>query len=119
MALSQHLDNAIEKGKTFRISSAIKKERKGAPDIKSKSADNSNSWDKILNDYEKFADEYIKLLKKAQAGDMSALSEYPSVLEKAESLSNQLASAGSDLTSKQLAKFTKIQTKIANAAMGE
>jgi hypothetical protein len=83
------------------------------------STGNSGNWDKVLSDYDKFADQYIKLFKKAQAGDMSALSEYSSVLKKAESLAKQLENAGSDLTSAQLAKFTKTQTKMANAAMGQ
>jgi hypothetical protein len=90
-----------------------------ADDSADKPTDNSSNWDKVLGDYDKFADQYIKLFKKAQAGDMSALSEYSSVLEKAEKLSSQLENAGSDLTSAQLAKFTKIQTKIANAATGQ
>lgn len=72
----------------------------------------SDNWDKLLDSYEKYLDQYVKLYKKAQTGDMSALTEYTSMLEKAESLSKQLEKAKGDLSAKQMNRFIKLQTKL-------
>lgn len=81
--------------------------------------DNSNStdWDSVLDEYESFVDKYIKLYKKAQTGDMSAVTEYAECLEKAESLQSKLDNAKSDLTAAQAARLTKIAAKMQKAVM--
>lgn len=76
----------------------------------------SEDWDAILKSYEAFIDKYIALLKKAQKGDMSAMGEYVEYMEKAANLAEQLGNANGDLTPSQVAKFTKLQAKFANAA---
>jgi len=58
------------------------------------------------------------LLKKANAGDASAMTEYMEMLTKAQEFQESLADADDDLTPAQLQKFTKIQMKLANAAAG-
>ncbi len=73
-------------------------------------------WDDILNSYEKFANEYIALLKKAAKGDASALSKYTDYLQEAESFANKLNSASGNISSAQLARFNRIQQKIVSAA---
>ena len=78
----------------------------------------STNWDKVLADYEAYTDKYIKLLKKANAGDASAMTEYMEMLTKAQEFQESLADADDDLTPAQLQKFTKIQMKLANAAAG-
>lgn len=77
----------------------------------------SNNWDDVLDEYESFVDKYIKLLKKAQTGDMSAMTEYAECLEKAESLQSKLENAKSDLTSAQVSRLNKIISKLSKAAM--
>lgn len=72
----------------------------------------SEDWDSILDDFEDLVDSYVRLYKKAMDGDMSAISEYPEVLSKAESLSNKLTNAESDLSSAQLSRYTKILNKM-------
>lgn len=79
------------------------------------SSSSSEDWDAILNEYEKYVDSYVKLYKKAMNGDMSAMSEYATMLEKAESLSDKLEKAGSNLTAKQAARMNKISQKMLNA----
>lgn len=76
----------------------------------------SNDWDSILDEYEEFVDDYIATLKKAASGDMDAIQESSSLMEKAESLSNRLENAKADLTSAQQSRFLKIQNKMVNAA---
>lgn len=78
----------------------------------------STNWDKVLADYELYTDKYIKLLKKANAGDMSAMTEYVEMLEKAQEFQESLENADDDLTPAQLQKFNKIQMKLVNAASG-
>ena len=56
--------------------------------------------DKILDDYEEFVNKYIKLAQKAQNGDMSAITEYAKILEKAQSLGEKLEKVKSDLICK-------------------
>ena len=53
-----------------------------------------DDWDKILNEYEKYVDQYIKTYKKAMSGDMSALSEYVELAEKAQKLAEVLPLGG-------------------------
>ena len=76
----------------------------------------SNSWDSVLDEYERFVDKYISLLKKAQNGDISALTEYMSYLERAEALSEKLSNAGDDMTTAQMNRYMKILQKMTNAA---
>lgn len=76
----------------------------------------SEDWDKVISEYEAYTDKYIKLLKKANAGDMSAMTEYVEMLEKAQGIQESLENANSEMTSEQLSKFMKVQQKLTNAA---
>lgn len=77
----------------------------------------SEDWDAVLKSYENYIDQYIKLMKKAKNGDASAMTEYVEMMEKATDLSEKMESAGDDLSTSQMNKFLKLQTKLANAAM--
>ena len=74
-------------------------------------------WDKVLDDYENYVVEYAKFYKKAISGDMSAMSKYPALMEKATNLSKSLEGAqnSNDLSQKQMNRFIKIQTKFMEA----
>ena len=72
----------------------------------------SVSIDEILDEFEKFVDSYIRLYKKAMNGDMSALTEYVSYLEQAESLSEKLEDVEDDFTTAQLNRYMKITQKM-------
>ena len=80
-------------------------------------ASGSHDWDKLLKDYEVYTDKYIVLMQKAKKNDVSAMSEYQDMLDKAEKLGKDLDKAQSKLSSEQLSKMLQIQTKLANAAM--
>lgn len=77
----------------------------------------SEDWDKALDEYEAYVDSYIKLLKKAQAGDMSAMTEYPTCLEKAEAFGKKFDNAKGSMSTKQIKRYTDITMKITTAAM--
>lgn len=103
----------------FRITSAV--EGSSGKNFKSNKVSytndsDSSDWDKILDNYEVYVDKYIQLAKKAQKGDVSAISEYAQCLEKAEELQEQLEKADSNLSTKQLNRFNKIIAKLAAAA---
>lgn len=74
-------------------------------------------WDSILNEYDTYCTKVIALAKKAKAGDVSAMTEYASLLESAESLQKKLENAGSNLSAAQAARLNKIAAKMANAMM--
>ncbi len=77
----------------------------------------SEDWDKILDEYEKYCDKLVTAAKKAQAGDISVMTEYASLLESAESLQKKLNNAGPNLSAAQAARLNKIAAKMANAMM--
>ena len=81
-------------------------------------ADSGNEdWDKILDEYDAYCTKLVAYAKKAKAGDMSAMTEYASLLESAESLQKKLENAGSNLSAAQAARLNKIAAKMANAMM--
>lgn len=81
------------------------------------SVSSANNWDNILDEYEIYCDKAIALSKKAQSGDLSAMSDYASVLEHAQSLSKKLENAQNDFTPAQLQRLQKISAKIAQSVM--
>lgn len=74
-------------------------------------------WDALLNEYEDYVDKYVSFYKKAMNGDMSAMTEYVSLLEKAEKLSSQLETSQNDMSSAQLKRYLKITEKMTNAIL--
>lgn len=79
---------------------------------------NSTDWDAILSSYEQYVDKYISYVKKAANGDMDALAEYPSLMEKAQEFSNKMSNAQNDMTAAQWSRYMKITNKM-SAAMQE
>lgn len=82
----------------------------------SSSSSSSEDWDALLDSYEEYVDKYISFAKKAAKGDMDALSEYPSLLEKAQELSNELSGAQGSMSSSQWSRYMRITNKMTNAA---
>jgi hypothetical protein len=74
-----------------------------------------DDWDKLLKEYEKYVDQYIKTYKKAMSGDMSAMGEYAKLAEKAQKLSNQLEKAKDEMTPAQVKRYVKITEKLTKA----
>lgn len=102
-------EELLKKVVSFRILSVIQK------DNSSPSSATNTNWDSVLDEYEKFVDNYITLYKKATAGDMSAITEYANCLESAEKLQEKLDNAQSSLTSAQLSRYTRITNKMLDA----
>lgn len=75
----------------------------------------TTDWDKLLNDYESYVNQYVTMYKKAMSGDMTAMAEYAKLMEKAQKLADQLDKAKGDMTSAQLQRYLKITQKMASA----
>lgn len=91
-----------------------KYESKDNDDEKISSSDNASdsNFDELLDSYEKYVDKYIAVMKKAQSGDASAMSEYPDLLEEANNLSEKIQNVKGDLTPSQLSRYTRINNKL-------
>lgn len=76
-----------------------------------------DDWDKILNEYEKYVDQYIKTYKKAMSGDMTAMTEYVKLAEKAQKLAAKLENAEDEMTTAQLKRYAKITEKMSKALL--
>ena len=74
-------------------------------------ADGDNNWDELLDSYEEFVDEYISLMKKAQDGDMDAISEYTTYMQKAQKLGEKFSKAQGNMSTEQWARYTQILNK--------
>lgn len=77
----------------------------------------ASDWDSILDSYEKYVNNYIAVMEKIKAGDMSAMQESASLLESANSLSKKLENAKEDLTPEQMTRYVKIISKMTAAMM--
>ena len=75
----------------------------------------SQDWEALLDSYEQYVDKYILCMKKAAKGDMSALSEYPDLMEKAQEFSDKMSGAQGDMSASQWARYLKITTKMTTA----
>ena len=80
------------------------------------SSTGSADCDSMLDSYEQYVNKYIALLKKAAEGDMTALAEYPALMEKAQEFSEKMENAQGDMSASQWARYMKITTKMTKAA---
>lgn len=79
-------------------------------------ASGSEDWDALLDSYEEYVDKYISYAKKAAKGDMSALSEYPALMEKAQEFSSKMSGAQGQMSTSQWNRYMKITNKMTQAA---
>lgn len=79
-------------------------------------AEGDSDYDALLDSYEEFVDEYIALLKKANNGDMDAVSQYASCMQKAQELGEKLNKAQGTMSAAQWARYGKILNKFSKVA---
>lgn len=104
------------KGSNNSSSEEISSEENDKDEISEVSGSDSEDWDALLNSYEQYVDKYISYMKKAAKGDMSALSEYPALMEKAQKFSDKMKNAQSNMSASQWAKYNEITQKMLKAA---
>lgn len=110
----------LKGGKTFKVE--INAREKEGEDVASDNsvspvAEASNNWNSVLDEYERYCTKLASMSKKARAGDISVMTEYSSVLEQAQSLSDKLENAQGEMTPAQVARLNKIAAKMAQSAM--
>lgn len=83
----------------------------------SSSDDSENeNWDEVLDAYEEYADKTISYAQKIANGDMSVISEYPELMEKAKEFGDKMQGAKSNMSSSQWSRYMKITEKLAKSA---
>jgi len=88
----------------------------GGDDSDDGEVSSSEDWDALLDSYDSYVTKYISFLKKAANGDVTAMTEYPALLEKAQEFSSKMQNAQGDMTASQWARYNEITMKMANAA---
>lgn len=83
------------------------------------SCSKGNEVDAMLESYDEYVTEYVSYMKKASSGDMSALSEYPQMLEKAQELSSKIEDCKSEMTTEQWSRFNEITAKMLDVIKDE
>lgn len=135
--IENHQNVGEEKPAKIRLSSIVEEEEPSGSSSSSESSDDSSvssddssdedesisssssgsqDWDALLNSYEQYVDKYISYMKKAAKGDMSALAEYPALMEKAQEFSEKMENAQGDMSASQWARYMKITNKMTKAA---
>lgn len=79
------------------------------------SSTKSSEWDELLDDYEEYIDDYISCVKKANNGDLSAMSDMVDLLEDTQELQEDISEISDDLTTAQQSRYLKLTQKLANS----
>ncbi|MFW6218971.1 MAG: DUF4190 domain-containing protein [Bacteroidota bacterium] len=74
-----------------------------------------DEFNEILTDYEELVNEYVKLIDKAQDGNVSAMSAYSKTAVKAAALATRLAAAAPRMSEEQQARFEEIHSNYEDA----
>ncbi len=78
----------------------------------SSSSSSSSDWDEALDSYEKYVNKLTTLYKKAAKGDISAVTEYTSLMSEIESLTSKMDGAKGEMTQAQLNRYLRITNKM-------
>lgn len=122
---SLYNDNG-DKARKFRISSAFEDKggAKGGGKTAASSSSNSDGnyigssgsvdYDKMLDAYEEYIDEYVAYYKKVKNGDTSASSQIGSLMKKAEEFGNTLSKAKGEMSTAQWDRYLSLMKKKVN-----
>lgn len=106
----------LMKAKSFRITSAMESvEISESGTSEDSDISEPGSMDELLDSYESYIDKYISVMQKVSKNDMSAIEEYPALIEQAEKLGTELDKNQDEMTSSQLNRFMKLQSKFTKA----
>lgn len=75
----------------------------------------SEDWDALLDSYDSYVTQFVSYAKKAANGDVTALSEYPALLEKAQEFSGKMNNAQSQMSASQWTRYVEITNKMTQA----
>jgi hypothetical protein len=80
------------------------------------SSSSSRDWDELLTSYDRYADKLIACCKKVAAGDLSAMTEYSSLMQSAQDFSEKMENAQSEMSVEQWTRYMEITNKILQAS---
>lgn len=86
--------------------------------VNSQIASNTNNIDVMLDDYDKYVDQYLLFIgKMGDRSDMSVMSEYPALIEKGQQWTESMERAEheQDFTPAQMRRMLEIQNKMTQA----
>ena len=91
------------------------------PTLAANSNFSDNDFDKMLDNYENYIDQYLVLYQKAMNGDQTAMMEYPSLMEKAQELEKSMKDAqdNNKLTVQQAKRMNDINFKMLEAMQNQ
>lgn len=101
--------------KSYSVSSNIEIQKKKKKSYKSKSPDeySSEDIDALLDDYDDYMDDYLRLYKKIKSGDQTAVTDYNRLLEKVTELSEKLESTDTDkMSNEQIKRLNSISMRM-------
>ena len=75
-----------------------------------------SSIDDLLDTYEKYVDDYIKFIKKAANGDMTAIAEYTRLYKDANEYAQKLEDVKGEMSTAQINRMNRINNKMLEAA---
>ena len=81
----------------------------------SSSSSSNNSWDKLLDEYEKCVNECVKLLKKDDNGEWVSADKLEKLLDKAEELEKKLDKGIYNMSDTQYKRYTKLDDELTDA----
>lgn len=112
-ARGEVIDNQSVTNKTVTTSEQEKEEETASEKV------DTAKFDKMLDEYEAYVTKYIDFAKRAKAGDMSIMTEYTSLMEKAEDFNKAMKEVenSNQVTPEQLERMLKIQTKFSKEAL--
>lgn len=112
------LASSLEGANKFTLSTSLVESKKGSSSNYSNDEDesevNSSDIDRMLDDYEKYTDQAVKLFKKMNGGDPNAIEEYAEYTEKTQKLMESIdkINKSDNMSPSQASRFVKIQTKM-------
>ena len=75
-------------------------------------AASGSNYDQIISEYSTMIDQMIEMNKKIEAGDMSAMNNYQSLMQKSTKLSQDIQNVQGQLTPEQLSRFEQVMSKM-------
>jgi hypothetical protein len=88
-------------------------------DMSEEESSDGSEWDELLDEYDAYMEDYVAVMKKAQADptDMSILTESQELAQKGMKWAEKMTDAAAQLTPEQAARYQKIAGKAMKAMM--
>jgi len=88
-------------------------------ELSEEESSDGSEWDELLDEYDAYMEDYVAVMKKAQAdpADMSILTESQELAQKGMEWAEKMGNAAAQLTPEQAARYQEIANKAMKAMM--